>query len=135
VRWLGGTILLILGAATLAGCSSSAAASHGAGPGTTCGAARTAIGTPVVIKVDKGTVDCGTVLSVESEYAAMVRDGQVKGNGGGAPVTVNGWICQGYPTPQVLATGDTSQCHDGAAEVLAVLPAPTPTPAPATSPS
>jgi hypothetical protein len=51
----------------------------------------------------------------------------VQGNGGGAPVAVNGWTCQGYNTPEVLSTGNASQCHSGSAAILAVLPVPTPT--------
>jgi hypothetical protein len=74
----------------------------------------------------KGTVDCGTALRVENEYAAKIRSGQVQGNGGGAPVAVSGWTCQGYPTPQVLSTGNTSQCHTSSAAIVAVLPVPTP---------
>jgi hypothetical protein len=75
----------------------------------------------VVIKVLEGTVDCGTVMSVEQSYATMISEGHVRGNGGGAPVTVNGWTCQGYPTPEVLRTGNASECHTGSAEVVAVL--------------
>ena len=82
---------------------------------------------PVVIKVAKGTVVCGTAMQVEDEYAAEIRAGQVQGNGGGAPVTVSGWTCQGYATPEVLSTGNASQCHTGSAAILAVLPVPTPT--------
>jgi hypothetical protein len=63
---------------------------------------------------------------VENQYAAKVRGGQVRGNGGGAPVTVDGWTCQGYPTPEVLSTGDASQCHTATATILAVLSVPTP---------
>jgi hypothetical protein len=37
---------------------------------------------------------------------------------------VNGWTCQGYPTPHVLATGAASECHTGSAEVVAVLALP-----------
>jgi hypothetical protein len=77
---------------------------------------------PVTIKVVRGTVNCGSVLQVENSYAAMMRQGDVPGNGGGAPVTVDGWTCQGYPTPQVLRTGAASQCHTGSAEVVAELP-------------
>ena len=44
------------------------------------------------------------------------------GNGGGAPVVVSGWTCQGYNTPEVLSTGNASQCHTGGAAILAVLP-------------
>ncbi len=79
---------------------------------------------PVTIKVVKGPVDCGSALRVENSYAAMIRNGDVRGNGGGAPVTVDGWTCQGYPTPQVLRTGEASQCHTGSAEVVAELALP-----------
>ena len=110
-----------LGGCVLAGCSSGQAA---AGPGTTCGSTRTAAGVPVVIKVAKGSVNCQTALRVENEYAAKIRDGQVKGNGGGAPVVVSGWTCQGYSTPEVLSTGNASQCRSGGTTILAVLPVP-----------
>jgi hypothetical protein len=65
-------------------------------------------------------------LRIEAEYAAKVRSGQVQGNGGGAPVTVSGWTCQGYATPEVLSTGNASQCHTSSAAILAVLAVPTP---------
>ena len=77
----------------------------------------------VTIKVTKGTVDCAAALGVENGYATMIRKGDVPGNGGGAPVTVDGWTCQGYPTPEVLRTGDASECHTATAEVVAVLAA------------
>ena len=85
---------------------------------------------PVRIKVQKGTVDCATVLGVERDYAATIRDGQVRGNGGGAPVTVDGWTCQGYATPVTQQTGDASECHTASAEVVAVLPPPSSTASP-----
>jgi hypothetical protein len=111
-------------AALLAGCASAVAA--GAGPGASCGTSRTAANVPVIIKVTKGIVDCGTALRVENEYAAQIRAGQVHGNGGGAPVAVGNWTCQGYPTPEVLSTGDASQCHTSSAAIVAVLLVPTP---------
>jgi len=40
---------------------------------------------------------------------------------------VSGWTCQGYATPEVLSTGNASQCHTSNAAILAVLPVPTPT--------
>jgi hypothetical protein len=120
----GSVALLAVGAGLLAGCGSAAAAS--AGPGASCGMTHTAANVPVVIKVAKGTVNCGTALQVENEYAAKIRDGQVQGNGGGAPVAVGGWTCQGYPTPEVLSTGNASQCHTASAAIMAVLPVPTP---------
>jgi hypothetical protein len=122
---LSGAGLLLSCAGLLAGCTSAAAA--GAGPGTSCGTTRTAANVPVIVKVAKGTVNCGTALQVENEYAAKIRAGQVQGNGGGAPVAVSGWTCQGYPTPEVLRTGNTSQCHTSSAAIVAVLPVPTPT--------
>lgn len=111
-------------AACVAGCSSGPASDVG----TTCGTTRTGAGVPVQIKVAKGEVACGSAMSVENKYASMVRNGQVPGNGGGAPVTVHGWTCQGYLTPQILQTGDTSQCHTSTAEILAVLPSPSSSP-------
>jgi hypothetical protein len=125
----GGALLLAGATGLLAGCSSSAAAGT-QGDGATCGTTRTAANVPVIIKVTKGTVNCGMALRVENSYAAMIRAGQVRGNGGGAPVTVSGWTCQGYPTPEVLSTGNASQCHTSSAAIIAVLPVPTP---PATS--
>jgi hypothetical protein len=120
------TLLALLagGAGLLAGCTSAAAA--GAGPGASCGTTRTAANVPVIIKVVKGTVNCGAALQVENEYAAKIRDGQVRGNGGGAPVAVGAWTCQGYPTPEVLSTGNASQCHTGSAAIVAVLPVASP---------
>jgi hypothetical protein len=81
---------------------------------------------PVIIKVVRGTVSCATAIRIENEYAAMIRDGQVAGNGGGAPVTINGWTCQSFNTPDLLKTGDASQCHTGTAMIVAVLPLATP---------
>src|ERR1700724_3988607 len=120
-RVAGSLALLAGGAGLLTGCASMAA-----GPGASCGTTHTAANVPVVIKVAKGTVNCGTALQVENQYAAKVRDGQVRGNGGGAPVAVGGWTCQGYPTPEGLSTGNASQCHTASAAIVAVLPVPSP---------
>jgi hypothetical protein len=89
--------------------------------GGSCGVTRTAANVAVTIKVTRGTVDCATALDVERGYAAMIRKGDVPGNGGGAPVTVDGWTCEGYPTPEVMRTGAASECHTASAEVVAVL--------------
>ena len=129
-------MLLAGGAVVLAGCSSGgpgsgvpgvSGASGASGSGVTCGTTRTAADVPVIIKVVKGTVSCATALGIENAYAARIRAGQVAGNGGGAPVTVSGWTCQSYNTPDLLRTGDASQCHTGTAMILAVLPVPMPT--------
>src|ERR1700755_391777 len=113
---------VVASAALLAGCSSGSA-----GAGTTCGSTHTAAGVPVVIKVARGSVSCRTAVSVENAYTARVKDGQVRGNGGGAPVTVSGWTCQGYTTPEVLSTGNASRCRNGRTEILAVLAVPSAT--------
>jgi hypothetical protein len=123
-RVLGSLALLAGTMVTLAGCGSAAAA--GAGPGASCGTTRTAANVPIIIKVAKGTVDCGTAIRVENQYAAVIRSGQVRGNGGGAPVMVSGWTCQGYPTPEVLSTGNASLCRTSSAAIVAVLPVPAP---------
>lgn len=119
-------VLLAAGAGLLAGCASSAAGSPRAGAGATCGTTHTGANAPVIIKVTKGSVNCSLALQIENDYAAKIRTGQVQGNGGGAPVTVSGWTCQGYPTPEVLSTGNVSQCHTGSAAIVAVLPVPAP---------
>ena len=120
----GGALLTAGAAGVLAGCSSGVPA--GVQAGATCGTTRTAADVPVVIKVSKGTVSCSKAMQVENDYAAKIKSGQVPGNGGGAPVGVNGWTCQGYPTPEVLSTGNASQCHTGNAAIVAVLPVPVP---------
>jgi hypothetical protein len=109
----------------LAACSSGAAAGL-ASTGATCGRTHTAAGVPVVVKVARGSVSCPTALGVENAYAARIRAGQVRGNGGGAPVTVSGWTCQGFATPEVLSTGNASGCRRGGTEILAVLAVPAP---------
>jgi hypothetical protein len=78
----------------------------------------------VVIKVARGSVACQTALDVENAYAARITAGQVRGNGGGAPVTVSGWTCQGFSTPEVLSTGNASRCRHGGTTILAVLAVP-----------
>ena len=60
----------------------------------------------------------------QADYTRKLTAGEAPGNGGGGPVPVDGWTCQGYPTPQVLQTGRASECHRGGIEFFAVLPAP-----------
>jgi hypothetical protein len=122
---------LALGA--LAGCSASKSTAATTGPSKggaaiRCGNGRTAAGVPVVIEVERGRVACPLALRIERDYARAFASGKVPGNGGGAPVRIQGWVCQGFNTPEVLATGRASACHKGGAEILAVLPAPSPTP-------
>lgn len=133
-----GATILVVSLSLLAGCSAASGASARSSQGTTaanstagatpagtpCGTTRTGANVPVVIKVTKGTVDCSTALRIEDDYAALIKSGDLKGNGGGAPLAVSGWTCQGYPTPRVLATGVASECHTASAEVIAVLALP-----------
>jgi hypothetical protein len=91
--------------------------------------ARTAAGVPVNVEI-QGSAGCGDALTVERAYARALASGKVRGNGGGAPVTIRGWVCQGFPTPQVLATGRASACRKGTAQILAILPTPKSSPAP-----
>jgi hypothetical protein len=102
------------------------ACGHPAGPlsdaGKHCGTGRSAANVPIAIEVDRGFVSCATAMTVEKNYAEAIDEGKAPGNGGGGPVPVNGWTCVGFPTPQVLRTGDASKCTKGSTEILATLP-------------
>jgi hypothetical protein len=91
---------------------------------TACGMTKTAANVPVSIQIAHGKVSCATALAVERDYAKAIASGQVAGTGGGAPVHVQGWTCQGFATPVVLKTGQASKCVNGGTEILAILPAP-----------
>jgi len=128
--------LAVLTVSAAAGCGPTRSASSGPGAqggtqppaasasATRCGTARTAAGVPVVVVVQHGPAGCQIAMAVERGYTRAVASGKVHGNGGGAPVTIKGWVCQGFNTPQVLATGHASACHKNGAEILAILPAP-----------
>jgi hypothetical protein len=123
-------VMSVLVAATLAltaGCTATASGRPvGAvtSPAKRCGMGSTAAGVPVVVEVVKGAVPCKTALAVQRDYSRAIASGKVPGNGGGAPVTIRGWVCQGFNTPVVLATGHASACRKAATEILAVLPEP-----------
>ncbi len=91
---------------------------------TACGTTKTAANVPVNIQIARGQVPCSVALTVERDYAKAILSGQVPGTGGGAPVRVQGWTCQGFATPVVLRTGQASECVDGGKEILAILPNP-----------
>jgi hypothetical protein len=127
--------LAILVTAAAAGCTKS----HAAGPTSpnpaasyvrSCGTARTAANVPVQVEVASGNISCGTAKAVELAYAKAIRSGLAPGNGGGGPVKVMGWTCQGFATPIVLQTGKASKCTQGGSEILEILP---PLPSPAAS--
>jgi hypothetical protein len=107
------------------GSSSTGGKTTGASSGmTACGTTKTAANVPVNIQIARGQVPCSLALTVEREYARAILSGQVPGTGGGAPVHVRGWTCQGFATPVVLRTGQASKCVDGGKEILAILPNP-----------
>jgi len=141
MRPAGAAFPAALALALLTGCGASGTAQSAAGPsaaqspvpaatGRPCGTGRTAAGVPVLVEIAHGPVSCPAALRVEKAYAAALASGDAPGNGGGGPVSVRGWVCSGFDTPEILRTGDASKCSKGAAEVLAVLP----NPAPAASP-
>ena len=114
-----------------AGCSNSPSS----GPATrarvtACGTAKTAASVPVRVEVIRGQLACTTARAIERAYAAAVRSGRAPGNGGGGPVKIQGWTCQGFATPVVLNTGKASKCVRDGVEILEVLP---PIPSPSAS--
>jgi hypothetical protein len=60
-------------------------------------------------------------MAIERDYAHAIRSGQAPGNGGGGPVKIKGWTCEGFPTPTVLKTGKASKCVEDGNEILEVL--------------
>jgi hypothetical protein len=113
--------------ALAAGCSPSGSSPGPSARGTTtakltaCGTASTAAGVTVHVEIAKGHVPCSTALAIEQSYARAVRSGLAPGNGGGGPVTIKGWTCQGFTTPVVDQTGDTSRCVRDGDEILEIL--------------
>jgi hypothetical protein len=112
------------GSAKPAAATSTALSPAPAATGRKCGAGKTAADVPVLVEVGQGPVGCPTALKIERDYAAALASGQAPGNGGGGPVSIKGWVCQGFNTPQILRTGDTSKCSRGPSEILAVLAMP-----------
>lgn len=136
-------LAMLLAAAALAGAVAACSRSGGAhrSPGTpsaayvaSCGTAKTAADVPVQVKIARGHASCGTAKAVEAAYATAIRSGRAPGNGGGGPVKVDGWTCQGFATPVVLQTGKASKCVRDGDEILEVLP-PVPASSPSSSPS
>jgi hypothetical protein len=69
-------------------------------------------------------------MKIEQAYAAALASGHAPGNGGGGPVSIKGWVCKGFDTPEILRTGDASKCSKGPSEILAVLARPSGSPSP-----
>ncbi len=118
---------MVAGCGAVSGARPAGAGTQGAAsavastPLTGCGTTHTSAGVPVEIEIEHGPVPCPAALAVEPAYARALASGKVPGNGGGAPVKIRGWVCKGFTTPEVLATGHASSCRKGAAQILAVL--------------
>jgi hypothetical protein len=119
---IGGLAVLALLLVLVAGCGGSSPKHPPMAKAVACGMAKTAANVPVHVEVTQGHIGCGTALTIEKKYAQAIRSGLAPGNGGGGPVKVNGWTCQGYATPVVLRTGKASKCVEGTNEILATLP-------------
>ncbi|HEX9063868.1 MAG TPA: hypothetical protein VF843_02100 [Streptosporangiaceae bacterium] len=131
--WAVGAVAALAVAAAATGCSGSGGGSgHSTAPAylASCGTAKTAADVPVQVKIARGHASCGTAMAVEAAYATAIRSGKAPGNGGGGPVKVRGWTCQGFATPIVLRTGKASKCVRDGDEILEILP-----PVPSSSPS
>ena len=116
------TVLIALLLVVAVACSSAPAKTKTRPKAIACGTTKTAANVPIHIEVTSGHVSCATALSIERKYAEAIRSGLAPGNGGGGPVKVNGWTCQGYATPVVLRTGKVSKCVKDSTEILAILP-------------
>jgi hypothetical protein len=121
------TVLAAAVAALAAGCGPAASPNPGtsSAANTTvvkCGTGKTAANVPVNIEVVQGHISCATALAIEQDYAKAIRSGLAPGNGGGGPLKVKGWTCQGFSTPTVLSTGKASECVRAGTKILAILP-------------
>jgi hypothetical protein len=129
---VGAAAIAVAIAALAAGCGASSGPPRGSSssmppvtqlppPRATCGTSHTAVNVPVVMEVEKGSVTCQVAMRIQDSYTALVRSGKVPGNGGGAPVKVDGWTCQGADTTTTVQTGEASACTRNGTEIVAVL--------------
>lgn len=95
-----------------------------AATGHKCGTGKTAADVPILVEIGQGPVGCPTAMTIERDYASALASGRAPGNGGGGPVSIKGWVCEGFDTPEILRTGDTSKCSKGPSVILAVLEMP-----------
>lgn len=119
---MGLAVSLAAGGAT--GCAASGTTSSNAAA--TCGRTLTGVDIAVVVRIGRGAVSCPTAMTVEKSYAALIRAGGLRGNGGGAPVSIRGWTCQGYTSAEIAQTERVSVCVKGSAQIFTVLPSPPP---------
>jgi hypothetical protein len=112
------------GSPAASGTTASQGQTGGSSRAVACGTTRTAANVPVQVQVKYGKVSCDAALTIERDYAKAIKDGSAPGNGGGGPVKIDGWTCQGFATPVVLRTGQASKCVFRGTEILAILPTP-----------
>jgi hypothetical protein len=121
-RSLGMVVLLT---AAAAGCSTEQASPPASKTRiTACGTAKTAADVPVKVLVANGSISCRRARAVVLAYAEAIRSGRAPGNGGGGPVKIRGWTCQGFTTPVVLKTGKAAKCARHGIQILEILPPP-----------
>ena len=136
--------LAVLAGCALTGCGAGAAAKPAAATSTAqspvpaatgekCGTGKTAADVPILVEIGQGPVGCAAAMKIERAYGAALASGHAPGNGGGGPVSVRGWVCVGFDTPEILSTGDASKCSKGPSEILAVLAMPAGSPSPSPS--
>ena len=109
-----------LSAGGVTGCAASGTTTSDAAA--TCGRTLTGVDITVVVRIGRGSVSCPTAMTVERSYAALIRAGGLRGNGGGAPVSIRGWTCQGYTSAEIAQTERVSACVKGSAQIFTALP-------------
>ncbi len=112
------------GSPAASGTAGSQGPTGGSSGALSCGTTKTAANVPVQVQVRYGKVSCDAAMAIERDYAKAIKDGSAPGNGGGGPVKIDGWTCQGFATPVVLRTGQASKCVFRGTEILAILPTP-----------
>jgi hypothetical protein len=109
-----------LTAGGVTGCATSGTTTSNAAA--TCGRTLTGVDVAVVVRIGRGSVSCPVAMTVEKSYAALIRAGGLHGNGGGAPVSIRGWTCQGYTSAEIAQTERVSVCVKGSAQIFTALP-------------
>ncbi|WP_206068836.1 hypothetical protein [Nonomuraea composti] len=90
-----------------------------AGPGTVCGKAEAANGSPAAVAVARGRADCAEALRVLRTYYRPKTAKQ----GSAGVATVAGWECASNSAAESMRTGRLTSCRkDGVTIVADVIP-------------
>ncbi|MEV1002523.1 hypothetical protein [Nonomuraea sp. NPDC050202] len=90
-----------------------------AGPGTVCGEAEAANGSPAAVAVRRGLVDCAEALRVVRAYYRPRTPKQ----GSAGVATVAGWECVSNTAAESMRTGRLTSCRKSGATIVAdVIP-------------